>query len=404
VPVRVSSEIRVYRYPLLRCPTGLRARLLLADGLAVEGCGFGAPVTRVGEVVFTTAMTGYPESLTDPSYRGQILVETHPMVGNYGVPSRSRLYHGVPLDYESERIHVEGFVVAELPRPSHYASVASLHAWLAGEGVPGIYRVDTRLLVETIREHGVIMGVISVHPVHEEPPSWEELRRRLESSPSYDELVLAAETQPPGPVTHKPLGRVRGRVSLLDCGVKYGILRRLLERGLEVTRIPCLSATGDELVESYDGVVIGNGPGNPALLSTAARAAAEAASSGKPVLAICLGTQLLALGLGARTYKLPYGHRGVNKPVEEIGTGRCMVATHNHGYAVDWDTVDATGLEPWFRQPDDGTLEGLRSRDGQVMATQFHPEAGPGPWDSLWIFDEFARRVAAEREAQRRWL
>jgi carbamoyl-phosphate synthase small subunit len=395
--VRPPEEIRVLRYPLLRCPLGLRARLLLANGLAVEGCGFGAPGTRVGEVVFTTAMTGYPESLTDPSYRGQILVTTHPMVGNYGVPSRTRLYHGIPQDYESDRVQVEGFVVAELPRPSHSASVASLHAWLAGEGVPGIYRVDTRTLVEEIREHGVVMGVLSVYPSSSDPPSWDELARKLASSPAYDEVVWAEKTQPPEPVTHRPEGRVRARVALLDCGVKYGILRRLLERGIEVTRVPCLRATSSQLLDGYDGVVIGNGPGNPALLERPARLAAEAAASGKPVLAICLGTQLLALGLGASTYKLPYGHRGVNKPVVELGTGRCMVSTHNHGYAVSWESVEATGLEPWFRQPDDGTLEGLRSRDGLVLATQFHPEAGPGPWDSSWIFDLYARLLDLAR-------
>jgi carbamoyl-phosphate synthase small subunit len=324
------------------------------------------------------------------------------MVGNYGVPSRSRLYHGILLDYESERIQVEGFVVAELPRPSHSASVASLHAWLAGEGVPGIYRVDTRMLVEEIREHGVVMGVISVYSVSEEPPSWDELAKKLSSSPAYDELVLAEKTQPPSPVTHRPLGRIRARVSLLDCGVKYGILRRLLERGVEVTRYPCLKARADELIDGYDAVVVGNGPGNPALLRHPSRVAAEVATSGKPVLAICLGTQLLALGLGAETYKLPYGHRGVNKPVVEIETGRCMVSTHNHGYAVRWETVEATGLRPWFRQPDDGTLEGLRSRDGLVMATQFHPEAGPGPWDSMWIFDRFVELAARARSGGRR--
>ena len=385
--------IKVYTMPLLQCPTGLRARLLLADGTAVEGCGFGAPVTRVGEVVFTTAMTGYPESLTDPSYRGQILIETHPMIGNYGVPSRSRLVHGVPLDYESDRVHVEGFIVAELPRPSHYASVASLHAWLAGEGVPGIYRVDTRFLVERIREHGVIMGIISVYPSGEEAPSWRELEKKLRSAKSYDERLFALEVSPSSPIKHAPEARPLARVSVLDCGLKYGILRRLLERRLEVTRYPC-NAKADALIENYDGIVIGNGPGNPALLKHQARVAAEAALSGKPVLAICLGAQLLALGLGAETYKLPYGHRGVNKPVAEIGGGkRCMITTHNHGYAVSWESLAGTGLVPWFRQPDDGTLEGFRSKDGMVIATQFHPEAGPGPWDSSWIFDMFVERI-----------
>jgi carbamoyl-phosphate synthase small subunit len=389
------SAARVHAYPGLRCPTGLCARLLLADGQGFEGCGFGAPGVRVGEVVFTTAMTGYPESLTDPSYRGQILVATHPMVGNYGVPSRERRLHGVPLDYESDRIQVEAYVVAELPRPSHHASVMSLDEWLRGEGVPGVYRVDTRYLVRTIREHGVIMGVVSVHPCGEEP-SWGELWDTLRRSKSYDEQVFAYEVSPDKPVVHRPAGRPRARVSLLDCGVKYGILRQLLARGIEVVRMPCRSR-GDELVEGFDGVVIGNGPGNPRLLRGPAEAAAYAASSGKPVLAICLGMQLLALGLGARSYKLPYGHRGVNKPVVEIGTGRCMVTTHNHGYAIDWDSVPETGLVPWFRQPDDGTLEGLRSRDWRILATQFHPEAGPGTWDSTWVFDSFASMLRSGR-------
>lgn len=379
--------IRVLSYRHLVCPRGLCARLLLADGTGFEGCGFGAPGLRTGEIVFTTAMTGYPESLTDPSYRGQILVATHPMVGNYGVPSRSRRLHGIPLDYESDRIQVEGYVVAELPRPSHYASVMSLDEWLRSEGVPGVYRVDTRYITRSIREHGVIMGVLWVGACGDKP-SWGELAERLRRARRYDEVVYAAEVSPRSPIVHRPPGRPRARVSLLDCGVKYGILRHLVSRGVEVVRIPCFSKP-DELLEGYDGVVIGNGPGNPVLLKGPAEAAARAATSGKPVLAICLGMQLLSLGLGARSYKLPYGHRGVNKPVVEIGTGRCMVTTHNHGYAIDWDSLGETGLVPWFRQPDDGTLEGVRSRDGRVMAVQFHPEAGPGTWDSTWIFDRF---------------
>ena len=391
-----EAGIRVYAYPMLRCRTGLRARLLLADGTAVEGCGFGATGTRVGEVVFTTAMTGYPESLTDPSYRGQILVEAHPMMGSYGVPSRARRVYGVPLDYESDRVQVEGFVVAELPEPSHHASVASLHEWLAGEGVPGMYRVDTRALVKRLREHGVLLGVLTVYPESVDPPDWDWLARRLREYGSYEDKPYALEVSPRRPVTHRPPGRPRARVSVLDCGLKYGILRRLLERGIEVTRYPC-TARASELLDGYDGVVLSNGPGNPAVLRHQARVAAEVASSGKPVLAICLGMQLLAIGLGGRTYKLPYGHRAVNKPVVELGTGRCIVTTHNHGYAVDWGSVEATGLRPWFRQPDDGTLEGLRSRDGRVLATQFHPEAGPGPWDSAWIFDLYARLLERAR-------
>jgi carbamoyl-phosphate synthase small subunit len=174
--------------------------------------------------------------------------------------------------------------------------------------------------------------------------------------------------------------------------VKYGIIRELLKRGISVTRYPC-TAKAWQLVEGYDGVVLSNGPGNPQLLRDQARVAADVAAYGKPVLAICLGMQLLSLGLGASVYKLPYGHRGVNKPVVEIDTGRCMVTTHNHGYAVDWDSLKGTGLKPWFKQPDDGTLEGVRTADGTILATQFHPEAGPGPHDATWIFDMFVRKL-----------
>lgn len=382
---------RIHRYPFLRCPRGLCARLLLANGLGFEGCGFGARGVAVGEAVFTTAMTGYPESLTDPSYRGQILVETHPMIGNYGVPSPSRRYAGILLDYESDRIQVEGFVVAELPVPSHYASVMSLDEWLREENVPGIYRVDTRLIVRILREHGVLMAALAVFPCSESL-GWDELARILRESKSYDERVFALEVSPRKPITHNPPGEIRARVSMLDCGVKYGILRRLLERGISVTRYPC-TASAEELLEGYDGVVLSNGPGNPSLLRKQAEVAAQVATSGKPVLAICLGMQLLSIGLGARAYKLPYGHRGVNKPVVELSTGRCYITTHNHGYAIDPESLEGTGLVPWFIQPDDKTLEGVRSRDGLVLATQFHPEAGPGPWDSTWVFDEFLKLI-----------
>ncbi len=392
----VGAAIRVYKHRGLRCRHGLRARLLTINGLAVEACGFGAPTTRVGELVFTTAMTGYTESLTDPSYMGQILVASHPMVGNYGVPARTIGWHGLPVNYESPQITVEGLIVSTLTDAYPYAAVSSLHTWLAGEGVPGAYRVDTRFLIKSIRETGVSMAILHVYPEHGEPLEWSELASRLEKAPSYDTIPYAYKASPTRPLTHYPEAPPRAHVSLLDCGVKLGIVRRLLEKRIAVTRYPC-NAKPDELIEGYDGIVVGSGPGNPGLLREAMEAAAEAVASGKPVLGICLGMQLIALGLGASHYKMRYGHRAVNKPVVEEGGGACYITTHNHGYAIDHSTLGEAGLKPWFWQPDDGTLEGFTSRDGLVLAIQFHAEAGPGPWDTLWVFDRFAGLLAAGR-------
>jgi carbamoyl-phosphate synthase small subunit len=384
--------LKTYVYPRLHCGLGLRARLLLENGIGIEGCGFGYPSVAVGEVVFSTAQTGYTESLTDPSYNGQILVSSHPMVGNYGVPARREISPQIPLDYESDKIQVEGYVVSELPSPSHHASISNLHSWMTSEGKPGIYKVDTRFLIEIIREYGVLMGAIAVYPEDNNPPSWDELMKTLSISPSYNDLPLAYRVSPEKPIVHRPPGIPSGSISVLDCGLKYGILRSLLSLGLEVTRFPCTSKA-DLLLDGFDGVVISNGPGNPKLLIDAVHAARDIALSGKPVLGICLGMQLIALGLGAESYKMTYGHRAVNKPVVDLRDGKCYITTHNHGYAIDWASVDEAGLKPWFKQPDDGTLEGLRSRDGMILAVQFHPEGGPGPWDTKWIFKEFGKKL-----------
>ncbi len=380
------------RLPGLRCKTGLRARILLEDGIAVEGCGFGAPGVRVGEVVFSTGMQGYTEALTDPSYAGQILVWTHPMVGCYGVPSPSHSYLGVPLDYESDRVQVEGFIVSELPPHNHYLSIASLHEWLKSEGVPGAYRVDTRALVKRIREKGVMMGALAVYP-EGDPVDWDRLRGVLEEAMRYDTLDLTRRVSPREPVIHEPPGSPLATVSVLDCGLKYGILRELLKAGLKVVRMPCWSRAS-ELLEGYDGVVLSNGPGNPAVLGGQIEVVRELVYSGKPVLGICLGMQLLSLALGARVYKLRYGHRGPNKGVLEVGSGRSYITTQNHGYAVDEGSLDGTGLRVWFRNIDDGTVEGVRHAKLPVMAVQFHPEGGPGPRDTSWIFHAYAKLLA----------
>jgi len=377
--------------PALKCKTGLRARLLLADGTAVEGCGFGSPALRVGEVVFSTSMPGYPEALTDPSYAGQILIWTHPMVGCYGVPSVEHSYCGVPLNYESDRIQVEGFIVSELPPPNHYLSVRSLDEWLKLSDVPGMFRVDTRALVKRIREHGVIMGVLAVYHEGDEV-EWGYLERVLREARRYDEVDYTARVSPRSPIVHRPKSKPTARISILDCGLKYGILRELLKQGFEVTRFPCWSKA-DELLEGFQGVVLSNGPGNPAILDHQVRVARELVYSGKPVLGICLGMQLISLALGARVYKLKYGHRGPNKGVIEVSTGRSFITTQNHGYAVDESSLEDTGLEVWFKNIDDGSVEGVKHSRLPVVATQFHPEGGPGPLDTAWVFKLFAKMV-----------
>ncbi len=372
------------------CPRGLRARLLLEDGTRIEGCGFGAKGVRVGEVVFTTNMVGYPEALTDPSFRGQILVYTHPMVGNYGVPRRDIRVHGIPVHYESNRIQVEGFIVTEETRPHHWASEKTLHEWLVEENVPGMSRVDTRALVKKLREKGVMMGVLAVYD-EDEVVEWEALREKLEKSPRYDEIDYTRLVSPPKPITHTPVGvPQRFTVSMLDCGVKYGILRNLLARGFQVTRFPC-STPPEKLVDGFDGVVLSNGPGNPALLEKQIEIVKGLLEYRVPIFAVCLGNQLLALAHGARIFKLKYGHRGPNKPVVERDSNRCYITTQNHGYAVDEKSLEGTGLRVWFYNPDDGTVEGLKSEKLPIVSTQFHPEASPGPWDTTWVFDLYAR-------------
>ncbi len=380
-----------------RCRRGLRARLLLEDGFRLEGCGFGAEGVAVGEVVFTTNMVGYPEALTDPSFRGQMLVYTHPMVGNYGVPDPSITVHGIPAHYESDRIQVEGFIVAEETVPHHWASVKTLHEWLRESRVPGMSRVDTRALVKHLREKGVMMGVLAVYREDEEPPDWGELREVLEKSPRYDEVNYAALVSPEKPIVHEPRGiPVRARLSMLDCGVKYGILRNLLSRGFSVTRFPC-DTPPERLVDGFDGVVLSNGPGNPERLERQVEIVRGLLEYRVPILAICLGNQLLALAHGARIFKLKYGHRGPNKPVVDLETGRCYISTQNHGYAVDASSLEGTGLRVWFINADDKTVEGLKSERLPIVSTQFHPEASPGPWDTTWVFDLYARLVEKHR-------
>jgi carbamoyl-phosphate synthase small subunit len=375
------------------------ARLVLEDGSEYAGWSLGKARSQAGEVVFTTGMTGYPQSLTDPSFRGQILVSTYPLVGNYGIPVKPKTgepfldEYGIPVHFESERIQVAGFVVAEAcTEPSHFASGASLPVWLEKNNIPGIYGIDTRALTCRLREHGVMQGKILVegtrditldsgiipHPVAEVSPT------------------EARVYEPAVPETAVPEPGKRLRIALIDCGMKANILRCLLARNVELVRLPWnhdLSGIG------YDGLFLSNGPGDPKACGKTIATVRRAFDTGKPIFGICLGIQIMALAAGADTYKLAYGHRGQNQPCVEMDgneAGRCYITSQNHGYAVRAETLPK-GWEPWFVNANDGTIEGIRSLQGPFSAVQFHPEGCPGPRDTEFLLDRFLEQVRRMR-------
>jgi carbamoyl-phosphate synthase small subunit len=372
----------------------LAGTLFLEDGTRFDGEGFGAPTEHVGEVVFTTGMVGYPESLTDPSFRGQVLSFTYPLIGNYGVPRADvRDAFGLPL-LESEEVQVRGVVVRGTTAPSHWSSHRSLEEWLAEEGVPGVRGVDTRRLTQHLRSGGVLRGAIHVGDP-DSVPSDEELRRSIARAPAYADEEYMAAVAPTmatriGP-TDRPL------VAVLDCGVKASILRALLGRGVSVLRLP-FDATVPDRWEGHPvvGLVVGNGPGDPATLEPTVEELRRPSTRALPTLGICLGHQLLALARGGSTYKLKYGHRGQNKTVC-FRDGRTLVVSENHGYAVDARSLRGSGLDLWATNPDDGTLEAFRDRSGRVLALQGHPEGHPGPQEAGFVFDRFV--VRAKRRA-----
>ncbi|MBL8324578.1 MAG: glutamine-hydrolyzing carbamoyl-phosphate synthase small subunit [Rubrivivax sp.] len=366
--------------------TPLEVVLRLEDGTEMRGSSFGACRPVAGEVVFNTGMSGYVESLTDPSYRGQILVLTYPLVGNYGVPA-PRPAGSLAPPYEADHIQVQGLVVQNVVHAySHHAAARSLGQWLAAEGVPGLTGIDTRTLTRRLREHGTMRGWLSPASM-----SLAEAQRDAATVEMHDQLFRLVA--PAEPVLHEAGGDSR-RILLIDIGAKDHIVRSLLERGASVLRAP-FHADLLRLAESCDAVLIGNGPGDPKdLMPTVAQVRQLLAHPSLPIFGVCLGNQILALAAGADTYKLPYGHRGVNQPVQDLITRRCYITSQNHGYAV----ADATlpkGFEPWFVNVNDGTNEGIRSLHGPHFSVQFHPEASPGPQDTAHLFDDFLRVVAS---------
>jgi len=368
----------------------LGGTLFLEDGSRFDGVGFGAATRRVGEVVFTTGMVGYPESLTDPSFRGQILTFTYPLIGNYGVPPKgARDPHGLPV-LESGEVQPRGLVIRGSTRPNHWSSSRSLEEWMLDEGVPGIRGVDTRRLTEHLRAQGVVSGVLDVGPA-DDRPSDEELARAIARAPAYADEEFMAEVAPRRP---QLLGRDAGPlVAVLDCGVKASILRALLDRRTSVLRLPY----DHEVPSRWEGrrvagLLVGNGPGDPAGLDATVEELRRRSTRELPTLGICLGHQLLALARGGSTFKLKYGHRGQNKTIC-FEDGRALIVSENHGYAVDPASLRASGLEPWASNPDDGTLEGFRDARGRVLALQGHPEGHPGPQEAGFVFDQFVRKL-----------
>jgi carbamoyl-phosphate synthase small subunit len=367
----------------------LNAVLVLEDGSVWIGKGFGYPKRVVGEVVFNTGMTGYTEALTDPSYRGQILTMTYPLVGNYGVPDYTlRDSWGLPLHFESEQIQVKGLVVYEVcDNPSHPFSKKSLHEWLYQEMIPGIQGIDTRELTKRLRAKGVMMGALEVssHDI-----SVDTLFSEIKKAKHYDEIKFADEVS-----TKKPLiyGYGSDNIVLIDCGVKASIIRNLVERGFKVIRLPYNAKIDEVLFYKPKGVVLSNGPGNPKNFDETIDLTQQLIDLNIPIMGICLGNQILALSMGADTFKLKYGHRGQNKPSIDLTTGISYVTSQNHGFAIDPTSLKNTNLEVWWINADDKTIEGIRHKNQPILAVQFHPEASPGPYDTLFVFDIFKEKI-----------
>jgi len=347
-----------------------RAVLMLEDGTTFEGKSMGYPVSTAGEVVFNTAMTGYPESLTDPSYEGQILVTTYPILGNYGVPPRGEK-SGVSAHYESDHIHAKAIVAQDYSwEHSHWLADRSLAQWLNEEKIPGIYGIDTRALTKHLRDKGSMLGKILVDgadAVDFYDPNNENLVcnvscRQVEYHGTGDKTVV-----------------------LVDCGVKHNIIRCLTSRGVKVVRVPW---DYDFNTIDYDGLFISNGPGNPDMVNVTVENIRKAFDKNKPIFGICMGNQLLSKAAGAKIRKLKYGHRGHNQPVRRVGTDTCFVTSQNHGFVVDNDTLP-DGWEPLFINMNDGTNEGIRHKSKPFFSAQFHPEASSGPRDTESLFDEF---------------
>ena len=398
-----------------------KATLILSDGSRFCGESFGYEKSVTGEVVFNTAMSGYPESLTDPSYAGQLMTLTYPLVGNYGVPPFTKAANGLPHFMESERIHAEAIIVSDYSEVfSHWNAVESLADWLKREQIPGITGIDTRRLTKVLREHGVMMGRIEIDGVSDEPiatnePAYGEINyvdrvsckaihlyageeaetlalntptEELNAAIDRFEASLPAAVASSADTAPRTAGSLK-RVVLVDCGVKANILRCLIRRGVLVIRVPW---NYDFNPLHKDALFISNGPGDPNLCNATVENVKEYMKLGRPIYGICMGNQILSLAAGAKVEKLKYGHRGHNQPVRLMKDGKpteqCFITSQNHGYAVNNDTIPED-WEPLFINMNDGSNEGIRHKTMPWFSAQFHPEACSGPTDTEFIFGQF---------------
>jgi carbamoyl-phosphate synthase small subunit len=349
-------------------------KLVLEDGKEFSGYSFGFEKSVSGEVVFNTAMTGYPESLTDPSYKGQILALTYPIIGNYGVPGKTT-EDSMYKFFESYALHISGLVISDYTDEySHWNASKSLGDWLREYEIPGIFGIDTRELTKILREEGTMLGKIIVND--------QDIELFDPNKINLVEQVSISEK--------KVFGKGKYRILLIDCGVKYNIIRNLLQRDTTVILVPW---NHDIENEEYDGLFISNGPGDPKQCDVTIRSLQKALKRDIPIYGICLGNQLLALAAGANTYKLKYGHRSHNQPVILAGTNKAYITSQNHGFAIDNNTLPAD-WEPLFTNLNDQTNEGMKHKNLPFFSTQFHPEASSGPKDTEFLFDQFIEIVA----------
>lgn len=353
-------------------------KLTLENGKEFYGKSFGKVKSVSGEIVFNTAMTGYPESLTDASYRGQILVATYPLIGNYGVPD-DIMEHGILKFFESDSIKVSGLIISDYSFDySHWNANRSLSSWLDDNDVPGIYGIDTRALTKILREKGTMLGKLTPCDAND-IEFYDPNKENLVSQVTIDKKVV--------------YGDGKYRILLIDCGVKNNIIRCLLERDTTIIRVPW---DYDISQEEFDGLFISNGPGNPKQCDATINSIYKAYNSELPIFGICLGSQLLALASGADTYKLKYGHRSHNQPVIHVGTNKCYITSQNHGYAVDINSL-SDDWAPLFININDNTCEGIRHKTKPFFSTQFHPEASSGPTDTEFLFDDFIEMIRKYR-------